>query len=112
MTRVALCGARGRLGRLIVAEAGERFAGAVERTGPVPDCDVVIDVSSAEGLAALLPRLSGQPLVVGTTGDLPWAALEAYAQRAPVAGVLLMVTFVSFAMRETPCAPRRAGRPT
>ena len=109
MTRVALCGARGRLGRLIVAEAGERFAGAVERTGPVPDCDVVIDVSSAEGLAALLPRLSGQPLVVGTTGDLPWAALEAYAQRAPVAvvpnfsvGIPLLLDLVERALPALP----------
>jgi len=83
--RVAVHGASGRLGRLIVAEAGERYAGPVGRTGPAPDCDVVIDVSTPEGLAGLLPRLSGQPLLVGTTGALP--DLSDYATRAPVAVV-------------------------
>ncbi len=82
--RVAVHGATGRLGRLIVAEAGADFAGPVGRDGAVPDCDVVIDVSQPAGLAALLPRLSGQPLVIGTTGALPMAALEAYAATAPV----------------------------
>lgn len=83
--RVAVHGATGRLGRLIVAEAGDHFAGPVGRSGPVPDCDVVIDVSTPDGLRGLLPRLSGQPLLVGTTGDLP--DLSAYAARAPVAVV-------------------------
>lgn len=83
--RVAVHGASGRLGRLIVAEAGDRYAGAVGRAGPVPACDVVIDVSTPEGLRALLPRLSGQPLLVGTTGDLP--DLSEYARLAPVAVV-------------------------
>ena len=45
----------------------------------------MIDVSSAEGTAALLPRLSGQALLIGTTGELPIDAIEAYAQKAPVA---------------------------
>ncbi|MDP6934028.1 MAG: dihydrodipicolinate reductase C-terminal domain-containing protein [Myxococcota bacterium] len=81
--RIAVHGATGRLGLLVVEELGDGYAGPIEREGPVPDCDVVIDVSSAEGLVALLPRLSGQALVVGTTGDLP--DLEPYAQRAPVA---------------------------
>jgi 4-hydroxy-tetrahydrodipicolinate reductase len=85
--RVAVHGASGRLGRLIAAEAGASFAGPVSRVGAVPDCDVVIDVSSPDGLAALLPRLAGQPLVVGTTGALPMAALEAYGARAAVAVV-------------------------
>lgn len=82
--RVAVHGASGRLGRLIAAEAGPAYAGPVGRTGPIPACDVVIDVSRPEGLAALLPRLSGQPLLVGTTGALPTAALAAYAATAPV----------------------------
>lgn len=81
--KVAVCGATGRLGSLIVAEAGGEFAGPIGRTGPIPACDVVIDVSTPKGLAGLLPRLDGQPLVVGTTGDLP--ELEPYAQQAPVA---------------------------
>lgn len=85
MIRVAVHGATGRLGRLIVAEAGDAYAGPVGREGPVPACDVVIDVSTPDGLRGLLPRLSGQPLLVGTTGELP--DLSAYARRAPVAVV-------------------------
>ena len=102
--RIAVSGATGRLGRLIVAEAGPRFAGPIGRTGPIPDCDVVIDVSTPEGLTALLPRLSGQPLVVGTTGELP--DLRPYAKRAAVlvtanfsAGVPLLLDLVAEAAR-------------
>ena len=47
--RIAVNGAGGRLGKLIVAQAGAAFAGAVQRGGAVPECDVVIDVSSATG---------------------------------------------------------------
>lgn len=107
--RVAICGAAGRLGRLIVTQAGGDFAGGIERTGAIPDCDVVIDVSSAQGTAGLLPRLRGQPLVVGTTGALPMAALEAYARTAPVAlvpnfsvGVPLLVELVERAVGALP----------
>ncbi len=71
---------------------------------------VVVDVSSAVGTATLIALLSAQaspcyyahrvvsyyrrcvglqahalPLVIGTTGDLPMAAIHTYAQRAPVA---------------------------
>ena len=59
----------------------------IHRGKDLPECDVVIDVSSAEGLRNLLSKLSGQALLVGTTGDLPWAELESYAQTAPVAVV-------------------------
>lgn len=85
MIRVAVHGATGRLGRLIASEAGERYAGPIGRTGEIPACDVVIDVSTPDGLSGLLPRLSGQPLLVGTTGQLP--SLDDYARRAPVAVV-------------------------
>jgi 4-hydroxy-tetrahydrodipicolinate reductase len=102
--RIAVSGATGRLGRLVVAEAGPRFAGPIGRTGPIPDCDVVIDVSTPDGLRGLLPRLSGQPLVVGTTGDLP--DLRPYAARAAVlvtanfsAGVPLLLDLVADAAR-------------
>ena len=91
MLRVAVHGAGGRLGRLIrdeLAVADDLHdVGDVGRGLPLPDCDVVIDVSSAVGTAALLGRLQGQALIVGTTGDLPWTALDAYAQRAAVAVV-------------------------
>ena len=79
--KVGVHGATGRLGRLILEQGGESCV-AVPRSGPVPDCDVVIDVSSPDGLAALLPRLTGQPLIVGTTGVLP--DLSDYATRAAV----------------------------
>ncbi len=82
---VAVHGATGRLGRLIVHELGEDYAGPVGRDGFLPPCDLVIDVSSAAGTAALLARLDGQALLVGTTGALPLDALAAYAARAPVA---------------------------
>ena len=102
--KIAVSGATGRLGRLVVAEAGERFAGPIGRTGSIPDCDVVIDVSTPDGLRGLLPRLSGQPLVVGTTGALP--DLRPYAARAPVlvtanfsAGVPLLLDLVAEAAR-------------
>jgi 4-hydroxy-tetrahydrodipicolinate reductase len=102
--RIAISGATGRLGRLVVAEAGDRFAGPIGRTGSIPDCDVVIDVSTPDGLRGLLPRLTGQPLVVGTTGELP--DLRPYAERAPVlvtanfsAGVPLLLDLVAEAAR-------------
>ena len=107
--RVAIQGASGRLGQLIVAQAGDAFAGAVTRAGDVPDCDVVIDVSSAAGLTALLPRLHGQPLVVGTTGDLPMDALAAYGARASVVvvpnfsvGIPLLLDLVARAVAALP----------
>ena len=107
--RIAVNGASGRLGKLIVDQAGAAFAGAVPRGGSVPACDVVIDVSSATGTAELLPRLSRQALVVGTTGELPMAALTAYAQSAPVAivpnfsvGIPLLLELVERAVGALP----------
>ena len=108
--RIAVNGAGGRLGKLIVAEAGDAFAGPVPRGGgSVPDCEVVVDVSSAEGTAELLPRLSGQALVVGTTGALPMDALAAYARTAAVAivpnfsvGVPLLLDLVERAVGALP----------
>ena len=82
--RIAVHGHTGKLGSLIVEQAK---CTPIPRDATIPDCDVIIDVSSAEGLRALLPRLSGQALLIGTTGDLPWSDLESYAQKAPVAVV-------------------------
>lgn len=87
MTRIAVFGASGRLGSLIAAQAGAQYAGPVPRSGPLPACDVVVDVTSPRGTAALLPRLSGQDLIVGTTGALPQDALAEYAAQATVAVV-------------------------
>jgi len=107
--RVAVHGASGRLGALIVEEAGAAYAGPIGRDGIIPACDVIIDVSSAEGTAALLPKLTGQALVVGTTGDLPSAALEQYAETAAVAivpnfsvGIPLLLELVQRAVGALP----------
>jgi 4-hydroxy-tetrahydrodipicolinate reductase len=75
----------------------------------VPECQAVIDVTSPEGLSALLPRLSGQALLIGTTGDLPMEALQAYAETAPVAivpnfsaGVPLLIELLREAIARMP----------
>ena len=67
------------------------------------------DVSSASGTAALLPRLDGQALVVGTTGDLPMKALSTYARSAAVAivpnfsvGIPLLLELVQQAVGQLP----------
>ena len=108
-TRIAIHGAGGRLGQLIASEAGNAYAGPVVPDAPIPGCDVVIDVTSPEGLATLLTRLDRQPLLVGTTGELPMAALEDYAARAPVAivpnfsaGVPLLLELIQRAVASMP----------
>ena len=47
--RIAIHGHTGKLGSLIL----EHAAAPTPRDSAVPDCDVVIDVSSADGLRAL-----------------------------------------------------------
>ena len=108
-TVVAIHGASGRLGQLIAAEAGDTFTGPVPRRGDIPVCDVVIDVTSGPGLTQLLSRLTGQPLLIGTTGDLPTEAIEAYALIAPVAivpnfsaGVPLLLKLIQQAIDQMP----------
>lgn len=109
--RIAVHGATGRLGRLVMAELAESAAPGlpVPREGALPDCDVVIDLSSPAGTAALLPRLRGEALLVGTTGTLPEAALADYAARAPVAivanfsiGVPLLLDLITAAVGRLP----------
>lgn len=105
--KVAILGANGKLGTLI-GQYAEDFI-PLGREGDVPAVDVVIDVSSAEGTKKLLSRLDQQPLLVGTTGDLPWEELEAYASKAPVAvvpnfsvGVPLLISLVQQAVKALP----------
>ena len=107
--RIAVHGAYGRLGSLIVNELAQHSAGTVERDGAIPQCDVIIDVSSPQGTADLLSRLSNQALVVGTTGDLPMVQLRQYATQAPVAivpnfsvGIPLLLELIEHAMRVLP----------
>jgi len=87
--RVAVHGASGKLGSLIVAllkenNEGIEYAGPVLREGDIPNCQVVIDVSTAEGAKSLIPRLTTQKLVVGTTGDLPYKEYAQYSATMPV----------------------------
>tara|TARA_B100000683_G_scaffold232629_1_gene234771 strand:+ start:1180 stop:1788 length:609 start_codon:yes stop_codon:yes gene_type:complete len=82
---IAIQGARGKLGTLI--HNLEPSSVPIERTGTIPQADVIIDVSSAQGTKSLLSRIQGVPLLIGTTGDLPWDELEAYSKTAPVAVV-------------------------
>lgn len=104
---IAIQGASGKLGSLILSHAPN--AHIISRTGEIPNIDVIIDVSSAEGTKSLLSRIQKTPLLVGTTGDLPWTALESYAQHAPVAiipnfsvGVPLLLTLLEQAIRSLP----------
>ena len=103
---IAVHGSTGKLGHLIMTHAP---CEAILRGQTVPNCDVVIDVSSAEGLTELIPKLSGQALLVGTTGELPWAELERYAENAPVAvvanfsvGVPVLLTLIDTALKMLP----------
>ncbi|NOY27409.1 MAG: 4-hydroxy-tetrahydrodipicolinate reductase [Oligoflexia bacterium] len=109
LATIAIHGASGRLGKLIVQQAAQRFAGPILRDGPIPPCGAVVDVSSAQGTVALVARLDRQPLLVGTTGDLPIDLLERYAKRAPVAivsnfsaGVPLLIDLVQGLMPRLP----------
>lgn len=128
--RVAVHGAAGRLGSLIVAElqqATDRsvtFAGAIDlRKNQVPDAfDVIVDVTLPEGTKALTAWVLAQDktqfkggkypsLVVGTTGALPTEALEAYSAHAPVVlksnfsvGVPLVCELVKAAAFKLPAA--------
>jgi 4-hydroxy-tetrahydrodipicolinate reductase len=110
VTRVVICGIRGRMGRTLLRLARER--GDIEITGGIAsvseagagptvvpvegaptliaDCDVVIDFSAAAATRALLERaadaIAGRALVVGTTGldASTLQRLDALASRAAV----------------------------
>ena len=108
MIQIAVHGATGRLGSLIMKE-GNDCCHPLNRGEYPSNIDVVIDVSSAEGTRELLKRLNGEALLVGTTGDLPLAELEEYAQTAPVAivsnfsvGIPLLLELVKQALTIIP----------
>ena len=90
--RLGIFGAGGRMGQQLQACVGEHpnleLFQAVGRddAGTFGDCDVVIDVSLASATQDLLDRLDGAALVTGVTGRdaAQQAAIEAYAQTAPV----------------------------
>jgi 4-hydroxy-tetrahydrodipicolinate reductase len=93
--RIAVNGAAGRMGRLLVDQVLEapdlQLSGRGEQASPLSpaeleDSDVVVDFSLPAGTHQLLGRLGEQALVIGTTGlDEPTLALlAAHAERAPV----------------------------
>lgn len=87
--KIAVHGARGRMGSSIVSKIKAQqdkfdYVGSLERDSIVPDCDIVIDVSSAKGTKNLLGKLTGQKLVVGSTGDLPMDNLRTYSKDSAV----------------------------
>ena len=109
--RIGIHGALGKLGRLIIKETEQLNieCSAIERNEKPENCDVVIDVSSAQGTKELLSRLNGEALLVGTTGDLPWDDLEKYAELAPVAvvpnfsvGIPLLLELIEKAVQMLP----------
>ena len=87
MIKVAVHGANGRLGTSIISKIKEDknflFTGAIT-SEYIPECDVIIDVSSDIGVTSLIKRLSKQKLIVGATGNLPDAELEKYGELAAV----------------------------
>lgn len=125
---IGLLGATGRMGRRVAELAvggGHTVSVAVGRrggdVGGVPvrplaprvfdGCDVVIDFSLPEALAAALPLVGARPLVTGTTGvdAAITAALAEHAARAPVlaaanfsTGVTLLVELAKRAAAALP----------
>lgn len=79
--KIGVIGAEGRLGRAIAALTQVLpISRTMSRRNL--DCDVLIDVSSAE---ALLENLSAnKPMVIGTTGHLDFTPIEKAAQYLPV----------------------------
>jgi len=103
---IGIHGATGKLGNMICAHTD---CVVVPKEGIIPNCDIIIDVSSAKGTQSLVPRLKEEALLVGTTGDLPWKALEKYSKGAPVAvvpnfsvGIPLLIELVEKAVKHLP----------
>ena len=103
---IAVHGATGKLGSLIqhIEKCQPIF-----RKQSIPACDVVIDVSSPDGLKNLIPQLTGQALLIGTTGDLPLQSIHDYAKTAPVAivpnfsvGIPLLLSLIAQAIPMLP----------
>ncbi len=92
--KVSIHGESGRLGSLIKKELNKKdgFYKLEEITREYmisAGCNVIVDVSSAEGTKNLLEKLLSKkitiPLVIGTTGNLDKRLIEQYSKRAPVA---------------------------
>jgi 2-aminoadipate transaminase len=88
--KIAINGANGRLGKLIVSclmDNNMNYVGPIEREGEIPDdANIIIDVSSETGIKNLMEKLKNKkiPLIIGTTGDLPLTEIKLYSRFAPV----------------------------
>ena len=114
---IAIHGATGKLGQLICLEANKSSKKILPLSRQSDlyrelksGIEGVIDVSSAEGLGTLLQHIpQNTPLLVGTTGALPWKELERHAQTAPTAvvpnfstGIPLLLELLSQAVKTLP----------
>lgn len=114
MTRIGIIGSQGRMGQAIaaaIADAGEDFAGGVDKDGDVSaiaaHADILIDFSSPGALegnldAAIAAKL---PIVVGTTGleERHHWLIDAAAASIPVlqtGNTSLGVTLLAHLVRE------------
>jgi 4-hydroxy-tetrahydrodipicolinate reductase len=91
--QIAVHGAKGRLGSLIVKELQQQnaYAGPIDlrqNVFPMGKIDAIIDVTLPEGTKALVEFLTKKncfvPLVIGTTGALPLTLIETYSTKACV----------------------------
>lgn len=90
---LGLLGHKGRLGSRISELLANRtdfsFEPILRDATYETEYNVIIDVSSVQGtthmLTSLLALKKTTPVVIGTTGDLPFALINEYSQRAPVA---------------------------
>jgi 4-hydroxy-tetrahydrodipicolinate reductase len=95
--RLVICGAKGRMGRTLMACAANdpelRVAGAVDLgddlAGPIAGCDVVIEFALPDATArtAELAAARRKPLVIGTTG-------HSDAERERIRGMLSPIPVV------------------
>ena len=85
--KIAIHGYKGKLGSLICAQARQRNLDVFEITRDMSGDDIsqsgaqiIIDVTSAQGLQDLLQKSPTIPILTGSTGDLPWKMLEDFGK--------------------------------
>lgn len=114
MARIGIIGSQGRMGQAIaaaIADAGQDFAGGVDKGGDVTAItgvtDILIDFSSPGALEGNLDAAvaAGLPIVIGTTGleERHHWLIDAAAQSIPVlqtGNTSLGVTLLAHLVRE------------
>ena len=116
MTRIGILGASGRMGRAIAAmlrdsseaRLGGRLGRGEDAAALAGACDVLVDFSAPEALAAHLDAAvgSGKPILVGTTGlgEEHDRAIDGAARKVAVlqsANMALGVNLLAHLVRET-----------